>query len=325
MWTPVRWMVPVFLVVAGGEAAPGFRRLVQRTTVLRCVRVSGSKAGGPPLRPLPGVPVCDEFREGRAGGLQQKDAVGDPWVLHASGGLRRGRGGARTGRIRAPVRSLDGVLEGEALGLAPGLELRLGVLHGPRGESVSDEAAPPKRACSSCTSAGPAWPCPSLPGAGGATVSPGGGCGPSSAFPAVPWGAWPAIVWTRSAPTTCCACAAATAARQRSGRAFAEYGRIARTEHLLRMVDPVDDTCRRQMTRQLTVQESRHTPARDMCHGKRRRCGPRGQVVQDPDGCADYDGRERREARSRGSAAAAARAASAMAMRCPAMAERSRS
>ncbi len=53
------------------------------------------------------------------------------------------------------------------------------------------------------------------------------------------------------------------------GQAFAEYGRIAKTEHLLRMVDPVDDTCRRQMNRQLTVQESRHKLARDVCHGKR--------------------------------------------------------
>jgi TnpA family transposase len=53
------------------------------------------------------------------------------------------------------------------------------------------------------------------------------------------------------------------------GTAFAEYGRIAKTEHLLRVVDPVDDTYRRQMNRQLTVQESRHKFARDVCHGKR--------------------------------------------------------
>jgi TnpA family transposase len=52
------------------------------------------------------------------------------------------------------------------------------------------------------------------------------------------------------------------------GAAFAEYGRIAKTEHLLRVVDPVDDTYRRQMNRQLTVQESRHKLARDVCHGK---------------------------------------------------------
>ncbi len=31
-----------------------------------------------------------------------------------------------------------------------------------------------------------------------------------------------------------------------------------KTEHLLWVVDPVDDTYRRQMNRQLTVQESRH-------------------------------------------------------------------
>ncbi|MQY37095.1 hypothetical protein SRB17_50990 [Streptomyces sp. RB17] len=53
------------------------------------------------------------------------------------------------------------------------------------------------------------------------------------------------------------------------GAAFAEYGRIAKTEHLLRVVDPVDDTYRRQMNRRLTVQESRHKLARDVCHGKR--------------------------------------------------------
>ena len=58
------------------------------------------------------------------------------------------------------------------------------------------------------------------------------------------------------------------------GQAFAEYGRIAETLHLLRVVDPVDDTHRRQMNRQLTVQESRHKLARDICHGKR------GQITQ---------------------------------------------
>jgi hypothetical protein len=53
------------------------------------------------------------------------------------------------------------------------------------------------------------------------------------------------------------------------GAAFAEYGRIAKTEHLLRVVDLVEGTYRRQMNRQLTVQESRHKLARDVCHGKR--------------------------------------------------------
>lgn len=37
----------------------------------------------------------------------------------------------------------------------------------------------------------------------------------------------------------------------------------------MRMVDPVDDTYRRQMNRRLTVQESRHELASDVCHGKR--------------------------------------------------------
>jgi Transposase and inactivated derivatives, TnpA family len=53
------------------------------------------------------------------------------------------------------------------------------------------------------------------------------------------------------------------------GAVFAEYGRIAKTEHLLRVVDPVDNTYRRQINRQLTVQESRHKLARDVCHGQR--------------------------------------------------------
>jgi TnpA family transposase len=39
--------------------------------------------------------------------------------------------------------------------------------------------------------------------------------------------------------------------------------------HLLSLVDPVDDTYRRRMNRQLTVQESRHRLARVICHGKR--------------------------------------------------------
>ncbi|MEE1938366.1 Tn3 family transposase [Streptomyces sp. TRM 70361] len=53
------------------------------------------------------------------------------------------------------------------------------------------------------------------------------------------------------------------------GQAVAEYGRIAKTLHLLQVVDPVDDTYRRQMGKQLSVQESRPTLARDICHGKR--------------------------------------------------------
>jgi TnpA family transposase len=53
------------------------------------------------------------------------------------------------------------------------------------------------------------------------------------------------------------------------GQAFAEYGRIDKTMHLLALCDPVDDTYRRRMNRQLTVQESRHRLARAICHGKR--------------------------------------------------------
>lgn len=53
------------------------------------------------------------------------------------------------------------------------------------------------------------------------------------------------------------------------GTAFAECGRTAKTEHLLRVVDPVDDTYRRQWNRLVTVQESRHKLARGVCHGER--------------------------------------------------------
>jgi len=55
------------------------------------------------------------------------------------------------------------------------------------------------------------------------------------------------------------------------GQAFAEYGRIDKTMHLLAVTDPVDDTHRRLMNRQLTVQESRHRLARAICHGGRGR------------------------------------------------------
>ncbi|OPC77682.1 Tn3 family transposase [Embleya scabrispora] len=58
------------------------------------------------------------------------------------------------------------------------------------------------------------------------------------------------------------------------GQAFAEYGRVAKTVHLLAVVDPVDDTYRRRMNRQLTVQELRHNLARVICHGKR------GQILR---------------------------------------------
>ncbi len=42
-----------------------------------------------------------------------------------------------------------------------------------------------------------------------------------------------------------------------------------KTMHLLPLVDPVDDTYRRLMNRQLTVQEPRHRLARAICHGGR--------------------------------------------------------
>lgn len=41
--------------------------------------------------------------------------------------------------------------------------------------------------------------------------------------------------------------------------------------HLLALVDPMDDTYRRLMNRQLTVQEPRHRLARAICHGGRGR------------------------------------------------------
>ncbi|MBE1559786.1 TnpA family transposase [Nonomuraea africana] len=51
------------------------------------------------------------------------------------------------------------------------------------------------------------------------------------------------------------------------GQAFAEYGRIDKTLHLLSILDPIDDTYRRKLNKQLTVQESRHRLARKICHG----------------------------------------------------------
>ncbi|MFD9482646.1 Tn3 family transposase [Streptomyces sp. NPDC059991] len=53
------------------------------------------------------------------------------------------------------------------------------------------------------------------------------------------------------------------------GAAFAEYTRIDKTMHLPALVDPVDDTYRRLMNRQLTVQEFRDRLARAICHGGR--------------------------------------------------------
>jgi TnpA family transposase len=53
------------------------------------------------------------------------------------------------------------------------------------------------------------------------------------------------------------------------GQAFAEYGRVAKTLHLLAMVDPIDSGYRRTVLRQLTVQESRHCLAGKIFHGQR--------------------------------------------------------
>ena len=53
------------------------------------------------------------------------------------------------------------------------------------------------------------------------------------------------------------------------GNAFAEYGRIAKTLHLLALIDPIDDTYRRRVSRQLTVHENRHSLGRKIFHGQR--------------------------------------------------------
>ena len=52
------------------------------------------------------------------------------------------------------------------------------------------------------------------------------------------------------------------------GQAFSEYGRIAKTMHLLAYVD-LDDSYRRQIGAQLNIQESRHQLARRIFHGQR--------------------------------------------------------
>lgn len=53
------------------------------------------------------------------------------------------------------------------------------------------------------------------------------------------------------------------------GQALAKYRRIPKTLHLLAMVDPVDETYRRTVTRQLNIGESRHSLARKILHGHR--------------------------------------------------------
>ncbi|UUU19206.1 transposase [Streptomyces sp. DSM 40750] len=52
------------------------------------------------------------------------------------------------------------------------------------------------------------------------------------------------------------------------GQVFAEYGQNRHDLHLLAVVDPVDDTYRRQMSNRRTVREPRHNLDRDICHGK---------------------------------------------------------
>lgn len=58
------------------------------------------------------------------------------------------------------------------------------------------------------------------------------------------------------------------------GAAITEYGRIAKTLHLLALIDPADESYRRSINTQLTVQESRHRLARAIFHGRR------GQIYQ---------------------------------------------
>lgn len=53
------------------------------------------------------------------------------------------------------------------------------------------------------------------------------------------------------------------------GQAFVDYGRIAKTLHLRAVCDPDDDSYRRSMTKQLTIQESRHRLARKIIYGQR--------------------------------------------------------
>lgn len=53
------------------------------------------------------------------------------------------------------------------------------------------------------------------------------------------------------------------------GQAFAEYGRIAKTLHLLAIADPEDDTYQRSLNAQLNTTESRHRLARKLCFGWR--------------------------------------------------------
>ena len=67
---------------------------------------------------------------------------------------------------------------------------------------------------------------------------------------------------------TCCGCSAGTAALPRWAWRR-RVRRIAKTLHLLALVDPADDGYRRTVNTQLTVQESRHRLARKILHGQR--------------------------------------------------------
>jgi TnpA family transposase len=52
------------------------------------------------------------------------------------------------------------------------------------------------------------------------------------------------------------------------GQAFTDYGRLAKTQHLLAVLD-ADDTFRRQLTARLNLHEGRHRLARRLCHGQK--------------------------------------------------------
>jgi hypothetical protein len=60
-----------------------------------------------------------------------------------------------------------------------------------------------------------------------------------------------------------------TATPPRWGQALAEYGRIAKTLHLLAVCDPDDDSYRRAINAQQNLTESRHRLARKLFFGQR--------------------------------------------------------
>ncbi|MGH3198043.1 MAG: Tn3 family transposase [Streptosporangiaceae bacterium] len=63
------------------------------------------------------------------------------------------------------------------------------------------------------------------------------------------------------------------------GEAVATYGRIAKTEHMLAVLD--DEAYRRQISNQLSIQESRHALARRIFHGQRGELRQRYREGQD--------------------------------------------